>query len=90
MRGVEHDKDVREPKFVSRIGMVGIKSVFRRATLRYTNGDESVESSIKQSYDIFFDFFFFGDDFRDFFEVKINFEIYKTKIFKQKMMRHTF
>ena len=30
--------------------MVGIKSVFRRATLRITNGDVSLESSIKSSY----------------------------------------
>lgn len=47
VRGVEQYKDVREPKLESRIGMVGIKSVFRRATLRITNGDVSLESSIK-------------------------------------------
>lgn len=46
MRGVEQYKDVREPKFVSRMGIVGIKSVFRRATLRKTNGDVSLDSSI--------------------------------------------
>lgn len=47
VRGVEQYRDVREPKLESRIGMVGIKSVFRRATLRITNGDVSLESSIK-------------------------------------------
>lgn len=46
VRGVEQYRDVREPKFKSRIGMVGIKSVFRRATLRITNGDVSLESSM--------------------------------------------
>lgn len=57
VRGVEQYKDVREPpKLESRIGIVGIKSVFRRATLRITNGDVSLESSIK--HHIYSQFFF--------------------------------